>query len=76
MAATFYNMLTGALPRDFRPGLHPLRVILSEPPVPIRQRDPSIPATVAEVIDRAMSDSLAQRYPTALAFREALVAVL
>jgi hypothetical protein len=76
MAATFYNMLTGALPRNFRDDCHPINVILTEPTVPIRERDPSIPWSVAEVVDRAMSDDLAQRYPTALALREALVAVV
>ena len=76
MGATFYNMLTGTTPRDFGRGRHPINVILTEPPVPIRHRNPAIPLPVAEVIDHALRDDLAQRYPTALAFREALVAVL
>jgi hypothetical protein len=76
IAATFYNMLTGAAVRNFGSGVDPIAVILAQPPVPIRQRDPSIPRQLAAVIDRALRDDLAERYQTAREFREALREVL
>lgn len=72
MAATLYHMLTLSYPRDFVPGADPLQVILQNGPVPIRQREPGLPARLAEVIDRAVDDDLERRYPTAAAFRSAL----
>lgn len=56
IAATFYNLLTGAFPRDFAPGKDIWLAILQSDPVPIRQRDASIPAKLAAVIDRALVD--------------------
>ncbi len=54
MAASLYNMLTGAVPRDFPPGRDPLLVVLETPAVPILRRKPSLPKRLAEVIDRAL----------------------
>jgi hypothetical protein len=76
IAATFYNMLTGAFVRDFGSGQDPIAVILAQPPVPIRQRDRSVPQQLAAVIDRALRDDPAERYQTAGEFREALRKVL
>jgi serine/threonine protein kinase len=57
VAATLYNMLTGALPRDFPAGADPIMVILRERAVPIRERDRSIPQRLAAVIDEALIDN-------------------
>jgi serine/threonine protein kinase len=76
MAATFYTMLTGCFWRDFRSDRDPINVLLSEPVIPIRQRDPGLPRDLAAVIDRAASDRPADRYPTAREFRDALLEVL
>ena len=65
IATTFYNMLTGAFPRDIRCGQDPIAVILSGYVVPIRKRDASIPAKVAEVIDRALEVNIKDRYQDA-----------
>lgn len=62
IAATFYSLLTGCVPREFPPGVDPIRVVLQHPPVPIRERDPSIPAELAAVFDRALEDDLSKRY--------------
>ncbi|MFH1090672.1 MAG: protein kinase, partial [Pseudomonadota bacterium] len=51
MAATFYKAVTGSYPRDFPPGQDPVLVVLRTQAVPIRQRDPSLPSKLAEVID-------------------------
>ena len=65
LGATFYNMLTGATPRDFPKGCDPLDIILKGEIVTIRRRDPSIPAGLAEVIDRAVAVSTKDRYADA-----------
>jgi serine/threonine-protein kinase len=75
MGATFYNVLTGALPLDFPRGQDRMQVILQAPVVPIRQRDGSIPRGLAEVIDRSIA-SVKERYQTAGEFAEALRKVL
>jgi serine/threonine protein kinase len=72
MGATLYHMLTLRYPRDFLPGVDPLHVILSGGTLPLRQRDPELPERLAEVVDRAVTDDLGQRYETAVDFREAL----
>jgi serine/threonine protein kinase len=73
MGASLYHMLTAGYPRDFRPGEDPLPVILRGGVVPIRARDPRLPEAVAAVVDRAVLDSVDERYQTAGEFREALV---
>jgi serine/threonine protein kinase len=64
LAATFYYLLTGQFPLEFQ-GRDPIAVILHAPPVPLRQRDPSVPQPVADVIDRALASDLEARYQTA-----------
>jgi serine/threonine-protein kinase len=56
-AAALYNMLTGKLPRKFLKGRDPWQVVLQSPAVPILERDPSIPAKLAKVIDAALVDN-------------------
>ena len=65
LGATFYNMLTGATPRDFPKGCDPLEVILKGEIIPIRRRDSGIPAGLAEVLDRAVAASAKDRYADA-----------
>jgi serine/threonine protein kinase len=71
-AATFYNMLTGQLPRDYGAGRDPLEIVLREPAVPILRRDAAIPPGIASVIDRALSDDVGGRYGSAKEMRQAL----
>jgi serine/threonine-protein kinase len=71
-AACLYWMLTGYTPRDFPTGRDPWRVVLQDQPVPIRQRDRSLPAALAEVIDEALRDQPAIGFRTAAALRQAL----
>ena len=72
MAASLYNMLTGQIPRDFRPGKDPWMILLREAPVPVRQRDASIPKKLAEVIDSALIDNPAITFKTAADLKCAL----
>lgn len=71
LAATFYNALTGFTPLDF-----PSRkdekwlsdyynAILTNEPVPLRDRDSTIPHGLAQVIDRALSTDPVCRYQSA-----------
>jgi serine/threonine protein kinase len=76
MAASIYFLLTRQFARDFKSGVDPLQVILRGGVVPLRVRDPRIPAPVAEVIDRALEDDVRVRYASAIEFRDALARVL
>lgn len=75
MAATLYNLVTGAFPRDFKKGEDPWRVVLQSPPVPIRNRDKAIPAKIAEVIDMALIDQPTITFKSAIEFKRALEGV-
>ena len=72
MGATLYYMLTLRYARDFSAEKDPLAVVLGGNVVPVRTRNPQIPAAVAEVVDRAVDDDLIRRYPSAVEFRNAL----
>jgi eukaryotic-like serine/threonine-protein kinase len=72
-AACLYYMLTYNYPRDFSdPSKEPFRLVLETNAVPIRQRNPSIPKPLAEVIDYALIDQPAISFKTAAEFRQAL----
>ncbi|HEV7501008.1 MAG TPA: FHA domain-containing serine/threonine-protein kinase [Vicinamibacteria bacterium] len=72
MGATLYYMLTLRYVRDFTAGKDPLAVVLGGNVLPIRTRNPQIPAALAEVVDRAVDDDLIRRYPSGVEFRNAL----
>ncbi len=75
-AAAYYNMLTGEFPKNFRPGKNAWHIILSEPAVPVRQRNAAIPEKLAAVIDRALVEQPAIGYSTAAALTRDIVAAL
>jgi hypothetical protein len=70
-AATLYFLLTGAFPRDFERGDDPMEVILRGSIVPIDRRC-SCPSRVAKVINKALSNDVADRYEDAGEFHKAL----
>jgi WD40 repeat protein/serine/threonine protein kinase/pSer/pThr/pTyr-binding forkhead associated (FHA) protein len=74
IAACFYYMLTGTFPRDFD-GRDPYLVLLQTNPVPIRQRDASIPQALVELIDLAMVDNPSIHFKNAAAFKQAIASV-
>ncbi|MGH9916618.1 MAG: serine/threonine-protein kinase, partial [Pyrinomonadaceae bacterium] len=81
MAATFYMMLTGRCPRNFPKredpqGMDVWQVVLQTKPVPIRNRDASIPKRLADVIDLALVDQPAIHFKTSAEFKQALESVL
>ncbi len=76
IGATFYTILTGKLPRDFLQGKDPMEIVLHGSLIPIRKQDPSIPEKVAEVIDRALTNDIKDRYQTASEMKKALEGIL
>ena len=72
LGATFYAMLTGAIPRDFPRGVDPMEVVLGGRIVPIRERDAGVPKKLAEVIDRSLLVNPKERFQDAAEFRKAL----
>ena len=65
LAATFYAMLTGALPRDFPKDKDPIEVILGGNIIPVRKRDNQIPLSLAQVLDQALAHRAQDRYADA-----------
>jgi pSer/pThr/pTyr-binding forkhead associated (FHA) protein len=76
MAATFYYMLTGTPARDFSKANGWMEVILETQAVPIRERLPSVPPRLAEVLDHALIDQPEIPFKTAAALKDALQGVL
>ena len=76
LAATFYAILTGQLPRDFPRDADPLAIVLGGSVVPILKRDARIPKPVAEVIDRALAFNPKGRYRDAEEMKMALTKAL
>ena len=76
LGTTFYNMLTGQLPREIRRGQDPFAAVLHNPIIPIRERDVAIPAPVVDVIDRSLSENTSDRYKTAAEMHDALAKAL
>ncbi|MEI2581461.1 protein kinase domain-containing protein [Scytonema sp. PRP1] len=74
-AACLYYMLTGTLPRNFT-GKDLFIAVLENDPVPIRQRDASIPQKLAEVIDLALVEKPELYFKSATKFKQALLGVL
>jgi len=75
VAATLYFMLTATYPRDLTGNADPMLEILTKPPVPIRERDNSIPQPLAELLDLALVDYPELYFKSAIAFKEALLEI-
>jgi hypothetical protein len=75
-AATLYNMLTGAYPRDFPNAKDVWQTVLNTDAVPIRRRKASIPAKLAEVIDAALVDRPEIQFKSAVELKRALEGAL
>ena len=76
LGAAYHTLLTGRPPYAAD---EPMQVMFAHCAMPVpdpRTADPSIPAGCAEVVGRAMAKEPFDRYPTAEAMAEALVALL
>lgn len=76
IVATFYFMITGTYPRDFPKDKDPWMVVLKEKPIPINERNISIPKHLAQIIDEALQDDPDIRFKEALTLRQAVEQVL
>ncbi|MBL1074252.1 protein kinase [Nocardia sp. 2] len=75
-AATLYFMLTGVPPREFPHGVDPITIVLRDNAVPVRHREPAVPAALAAVIDEALVDNPRIRITSAAELRRALMSAL
>lgn len=75
-SASYYNMLTGTFPKNFRLGVNPYKVIVGESAVPIGERGVDIPKPLASVIDRALCERPEIGYQSAAKLRKDLIAAL
>jgi serine/threonine-protein kinase len=89
LGVTLYFLLTAVFPVDYptpaqllahrsagRRVPNPIEVILDEQAVPVLERNPTLPARLAGVVDRAVRKDLSRRLGTAAEFREELAAAL
>ena len=67
-------MLTGHPARDFSQGRDAFQIVLQTDAVPIRQRNGSIPARLATVIDEALVDKPNIQFKSAVELKKALEA--
>jgi eukaryotic-like serine/threonine-protein kinase len=76
MGMTAYSLLTGAIALDISPRANvaeTVKSIFEKPIIPVRHRIPDIPDAVAQVIERALTKDVSQRWPSAEAMRAALL---
>ncbi|HEY0546390.1 MAG TPA: protein kinase [Pyrinomonadaceae bacterium] len=79
MGMTAYSLLTGAIALDLSPKANvaeTVKAIFDKPVIPIHQRVPDVPPTVANAVERALAKDPAHRWPTAAAMRDALLQAL
>jgi hypothetical protein len=74
-AASYYNMLTGNIPKDIH-GKDIWMAMYTGTPVPIRQRNPQIPEKLAAVIDTALVEIPEIRIKSAGEFKRRIVEAL
>jgi hypothetical protein len=72
VAATYYAMLSGTVPRERQPGQDPVRAVLQQPVVPVERRVPDLRPKVADAVNRALRPAAKDRFPTAAEFKSAL----
>ncbi len=75
-AASLYFMLTAYYPRDFPRGIDPWQRVLQTDPIPIRQRQTTIPRKLADLLDHALHDHPDIPFKSAAGLRGELEAIL
>ena len=71
-AATLYYMLCGNPPRNFSREKDPWQTVLQDPPVPLLERNPQVPAEVARIVDAALIEKPEIRFRSAAEFKKML----
>jgi serine/threonine-protein kinase len=72
LGLVLYEMLCGRAPFEADTDIATAVARLTGPPPPIRHECPSLPPGLEHVIDRALARDPADRWPSALAFRDAV----
>jgi hypothetical protein len=72
LGLVLYEMLCGKAPFEADTDIATAVARLTTPPRPIRLECPAVPAGLEHVIDRALTKDPADRWPSALAFRDAV----
>lgn len=65
IGATFYEMLTGKTPYDFKEDVEPMGTILSGQIIPIHKRAPELPSALLDTINRSLCVDSTERYQDA-----------
>ncbi|MDI3281955.1 serine/threonine-protein kinase [Polyangium sp. 15x6] len=65
LGATLYDILAGAPPFEDESAVNVLLKVLIQEPVPLRQRDPSIPLALDIIVGKCLNKEPHQRYPAA-----------
>ena len=75
LAIILYEALTGKLPFEGKNPMDFLQMHVTAPPIRLNERDPSLefPVELEHVIDKALAKDAEKRYPSALAFGDALM---
>ncbi|MCG3160423.1 MAG: Serine/threonine-protein kinase PknD [Acidobacteria bacterium] len=72
MGATIYHLLTGEMPQDAMSRIAAILMGQPDPLKPVAALNPGVSATIAAVIEKAMSPHPDQRYTSAATMRQAL----
>lgn len=77
VGATLYFLLTGGKsPRNFDDERHPTDIILEGRIINVQERNPQIPYSLSQVVDRSIADEPSKRFQSAEEMRQALSSVL
>ncbi len=76
LAATFYQLLTGHVPRQFPEDQDRWLAVLENNPVPILERNPRLPGPLSRLIDDSLREEPEMPFKTAADFKHALEMVL
>ncbi len=72
LAVVTYELLSGEVPFQADSTLALMYKVVHEPPPPICEKRPDLPLSVQDALERALAKEPGARYPTAIAFVEAL----
>lgn len=73
LAVMVYEMITGRLPHEKDSLVDLLHAVAYEPSTPLAQTDPSVPASLADAVDRALAYNREDRFPTVRDFAMSLL---
>ena len=72
LGATFYEVLAGVLPFEAADAMGMVHAHLAQVPVPLRQRNPKVPAALSAIVDKLLAKDPDDRYQSADGLRHDL----